>query len=404
MATLKVPAGCRQLQELDSVQDTLADILSQLQDIDPSRLSLSPFLDLDTQISLAPVSDSPESSVEELRSTSEEDEEASPSLGASFEARAEGQAPGAESPVVQEPGPVVGLDPPGPAPEQSRGAASGDAVIVVLPRETSFLDSVGAAPCWEQPPAPSEELAKVPQCPSAPCPLPRDDQPPPSLCTPSPEEPAPSPPRGRGCSPQCSSAHLKAVSSAFVSLLLAPWILYGLHHLLPFEPPLCPDLASRLAFALRCLLIASVPVVLGVALAALARLCSGTLDPLDARAPPVRLHQLYVSSSMDQLVLFCLNAVVLATFLAQEHLHLLPLLAGLFSIGRCCYWASLRISSAYRGFGFGLSFFPALAMTAYNLFCLYQLGFGFLFAPAGGVGSWTTPAPPPTLAPTSPGN
>lgn len=71
---------------------------------------------------------------------------------------------------------------------------------------------------------------------------------------------------------------------------------------------------------------------------------------------------------------------------------------------RCCYWASLRISSAYRGFGFGLSFFPALAMTAYNLFCLYQLGFGFLFAPAGGVGSWTTPAPPPTLAPTSPGN
>lgn len=263
MATLKVPAGCRQLQELDSVQDTLADILSQLQDIDPSRLSLSPFLDLDTQISLAPVSDSPESSVEELRSTSEEDEEASPSLGASFEARAEGQAPGAESPVVQEPGPVVGLDPPGPAPEQSRGAASGDAVIVVLPRETSFLDSVGAAPCWEQPPAPSEELAKVPQCPSAPCPLPRDDQPPPSLCTPSPEEPAPSPPRGRGCSPQCSSAHLKAVSSAFVSLLLAPWILYGLHHLLPFEPPLCPDLASRLAFALRCLLIASVPVVLG---------------------------------------------------------------------------------------------------------------------------------------------
>lgn len=72
----------------------------------------------------------------------------------------------------------------------------------------------------------------------------------------------------------------------------------------------------------------------GVALTALARLCSGTLDPLDARAPPVRLHQLYVSSSMDQLVLFCLNAVVLATFLAQEHLHLLPLLAGLFSIGR----------------------------------------------------------------------
>ena len=55
--------------EIDSVKESISDIINQLQDIDPARLSFSPFLDLDTQISLAPVSDSPESSVEELHSS-----------------------------------------------------------------------------------------------------------------------------------------------------------------------------------------------------------------------------------------------------------------------------------------------------------------------------------------------
>lgn len=57
-------------EELDSMKESISDIINQLQDIDPTRLSFSPFLDLDTQISLAPVSDSPESSVEELHSSS----------------------------------------------------------------------------------------------------------------------------------------------------------------------------------------------------------------------------------------------------------------------------------------------------------------------------------------------
>lgn len=58
------------VKELDSMKESISDIINQLQDIDPARLSFSPFLDLDTQICLAPVSDSPESSVEELHSSS----------------------------------------------------------------------------------------------------------------------------------------------------------------------------------------------------------------------------------------------------------------------------------------------------------------------------------------------
>lgn len=71
MNTSGLQATNRQnVKELDSMKESISDIINQLQDIDPARLSFSPFLDLDTQISLAPVSDSPESSVEELHSSS----------------------------------------------------------------------------------------------------------------------------------------------------------------------------------------------------------------------------------------------------------------------------------------------------------------------------------------------
>lgn len=71
MSTTGLQATNQQnVKEIDSVKESISDIINQLQDIDPARLSFSPFLDLDTQISLAPVSDSPESSVEELHSSS----------------------------------------------------------------------------------------------------------------------------------------------------------------------------------------------------------------------------------------------------------------------------------------------------------------------------------------------
>lgn len=71
MSTAGLQAANKQnAKELDSMKESISDIINQLQDIDPTRLSFSPFLDLDTQISLAPVSDSPESSMEELHSSS----------------------------------------------------------------------------------------------------------------------------------------------------------------------------------------------------------------------------------------------------------------------------------------------------------------------------------------------
>ncbi|KAH0625992.1 hypothetical protein JD844_034391 [Phrynosoma platyrhinos] len=391
MASPKTLTGPSLLNTLDPLRDSFADLVSQLHGIDPNRLSFSPFLDLDTQISLAPISDSPESSVEELRSTEEEEEEE------------EEEGPLAPTPPAADDLPKCQEWRPPSVPETSRplemrdgslalqDTGGCDSVALQMPQETSFLARDQTGPQNSIPitvgrgSQMSLSRGRDPWLSAA---VPEVGSIDPDLCHGS-GDPDPQHRGGR-----CSSDHMKAVASAFVGFLFAPWFLYGLHASLPLENPNCPDLASRVAFALRCLLVTGVPILLGMMLRAFSVLCLDPLGPLDGHSRPALLHQLFVTGSVEQFAVFSLNVVVTVTYLPQEHLRLVPILAGLFLVGRFCYWACLHLSSTYRGFGFSLSFFPTLALTAYNLFCLHQLGLSFLFMPLPDmVSACSTPVP-----------
>ncbi|XP_077187823.1 uncharacterized protein LOC143834851 [Paroedura picta] len=396
--TEKRPVGRHPLKELNGVRSSFTDLTGQLHDIDPGRLSLSPFLDLDTLISLSPISDSPESSVEELHSTEDEDvqEESACSLVTVEvpEAVAVDLTGRPQISVVQEnsgpPERVEGTS------HVVQGAVFHDgiqATAISMPDETSFLDTI-------QPPSGSPRKSM-----GQPGRLEARDELDRSEHQPFLETTAANPISHHGlgglsppsnCCHGCSSDHMKAVASAFVALLLAPWFLYGLYSCLPLEAPACPDLSSRITFAVRSLLIAGIPILLGITFRSLSALCRESLDPLCADSRSVLLHQVFVAASVDQFAIFSLNLLVTATFLPQEHLRLIPILSGLFCLSRFCYWVALLLCSSYRSFGFGLAFFPSLCLTIYNLYCLYAMGFGFLFMPApSGHGH-------PTAAPTLP--
>uniref|UniRef100_H3ADR1 Transmembrane protein 79 n=1 Tax=Latimeria chalumnae TaxID=7897 RepID=H3ADR1_LATCH len=353
MTTQRFPANCHELKEFDSVKESIADIINQLQDIDPSRLSFSPFLDLDTQISLAPVSDSPESSVEELNSIPDEislDMTEKPP-NTDFEKERNLIVDKLQCSLYHK----FIVDQTVDNSENRTAHINGGSIK--MDDDTSLC-------------APQSDTAKSD----------RDEDHP--LLSPSPDaetielvshdfqenseclhNQSVTETRGnRKCCRWCTSLHLKAIFSVIVSLLLVPWILYGIYLFLPIDIPACPDLTSRITFTLRCILIAVVPVILG------------SFNTHVFVRTAVLLHQRYVTSSVEQFAIYSINMVVMGTFLEQEHLKVIPILAGLFSVGRLIYWLTLRISSAYRGFGFGLTFFPVLAMTAYNLYCLYRLG------------------------------
>ncbi|KAL6108157.1 uncharacterized protein ACO6RY_18756 [Pungitius sinensis] len=376
------------VKELDSMKESISDIINQLQDIDPTRLSFSPFLDLDTQISLAPVSDSPESSVEELHSSSHS--------------------------VC---GSQRSLEPP-PAPNQPRSSAPchhqpSDNLQQEIRSDQPEEGELN--PTLSSPAITAHSLdAATENCAGPPAPAPQGDLPngtdprrwsPDSTnldCTVDEGRPLIGPPpesveltvwgaEGRGdtfeatgeasdpgrcCCCQCKccpSGRVPAFFSVLASLLCAAGVLYALYFYVPIRPPDCPDAASRIVFTLCCCVVAGVPILLAMLVGAACQFCTASFGLREAFPRRRAVHQLFVTASLEQLLLYVLNLVVMAALLPQDQLKLVPILVAMFLFGRLVYWISLSVCSSWRGFGSGLTFFPLLAMVALNLFLVYTL-------------------------------
>lgn len=72
----------------------------------------------------------------------------------------------------------------------------------------------------------------------------------------------------------------------------------------------------------------------GMIVSAISRLCSSALEPFGELHREVEIHRTYVSQSVHLFILYFFNMAVLATYLPQELLKLIPLLTGLFAISR----------------------------------------------------------------------
>ncbi|NWH69202.1 TMM79 protein, partial [Geococcyx californianus] len=116
--------------------------------------------------------------------------------------------------------------------------------------------------------------------------------------------------------------------------LLCPCLIYGAYVFLPFDAPLLPTISARLVYTLRCAAFATFPIVLGMIVSGISRLCSSALEPFGELQQEVELHRTYVSQSIHLFILYFFNMAVLATYLPQEVLKLIPLLTGLFAISR----------------------------------------------------------------------
>ncbi|XP_046906269.1 transmembrane protein 79-like [Hypomesus transpacificus] len=389
------------VKEIDMVKESISDIINQLQDIDPARLSFSPFLDLDTQISLAPVSDSPESSVEELRSSShsvtgsqhslvplsaDPCHQAGPSESLAKEQLDEGDEGALEGTISSPIAAAHSLEDTvencisTPNPACSRDIPNGIDTLRWSP-ESNNLDSTvdEGHPLIDLPPE-SIEMTMWNS----------DGQ---GTCETAPLEVSD---RGRcccSCCRCCQSGRAPALCSVLASLLSTAGILYAFYFYVPIEVPDCPDMLSRLVFTLGCCAVAAIPVLLGMLMGAMCRFCTGSLGSVETLPRRLAVQQLFVTTSTEQLSLYILNLVVLATLLPQDQLRVVPVLAAMFILGRLLYWFSLHVCSSWRAFGSGFTVFPLLAMVAFNLYCLCDLGLReLLFGSEDTLFNQTTPS------------
>lgn len=62
--------------------------------------------------------------------------------------------------------------------------------------------------------------------------------------------------------------------------------------------------------------------------------CTGSLDPVESLPRRRAVQQLFVTASLEQLLLYILNLVVMAALLPQDQLKLVPMLVAVFILGR----------------------------------------------------------------------
>lgn len=389
MSTSGLQATNRQnAKELDSMKESISDIINQLQDIDPARLSFSPFLDLDTQISLAPVSDSPESSVEELHSYSHSVSGSQRSL----EPPPATDQPRSSAPCHQQSGVSLPQEPRAHRGEEGElDQTLSSPIITARNLDAATENCVG-------PPTPASQ-GDIPNGTDAPRWSPEstnldctvDEGRP--LIGPLPESVElavwSSEGRGETCVAAreasdrgqcrccqctcCQSSRVPAFFSVLASLLCASGILYALYFYVPIKPPDFPDVTSRIIFTLCCCVVAAVPILLAMLMGAACQFCNGSFDLQESFPRRGAVQQLFVTTSLEQLLLYVLNLVVMAALLPQDQLKLVPILVIMFIFGRLVYWVALNTCVSWRGFGSGLSVFPLLAMVALNLFLVYML-------------------------------
>ncbi|XP_039972767.1 transmembrane protein 79 isoform X2 [Xiphias gladius] len=185
------------------------------------------------------------------------------------------------------------------------------------------------------------------------------------------------------CGQSCPSRDfLKVGVSLVMSALFFPFLVWGGFVFLPFDAPLLEGAPLKLVYTLRCSVFAAAPIILGWLILGVTRLRSGVIQPLfdeelkEAELHEVTVHRRFVSDSTSLFLIYFLQLAVMAMYLSQEHLKLVPLLTVVFAFGRLVYWVAAAFGSSVRGFGFGLSFLPSFTMMVANIYFIFTVETG----------------------------
>jgi len=97
-------------------------------------------------------------------------------------------------------------------------------------------------------------------------------------------------------------------------------------------------------------------------------------NPLAGNEQIVALSQKVLANTVEQFIIHSGNLVILSTYLSDDRLRLLPLIAALFFIGRIAFLIGYEISPAHRSFGFAITFIPNVGALGYNIWFLLTAG------------------------------
>ena len=132
--------------------------------------------------------------------------------------------------------------------------------------------------------------------------------------------------------------------------------------------------ADRLVFALRLQLPGLIAILIAILYVIVKRGQLGLSNPLSPQDSAIDLQKRILANTIEQYILSFGNALILASFLPEDKLKVLPFIAGTFFIGRLAFLIGYSLNEPTRSFGFIVTVVPTLGAIVYNVYFLFTLG------------------------------
>ena len=132
--------------------------------------------------------------------------------------------------------------------------------------------------------------------------------------------------------------------------------------------------ADRLVFALRLQLPGLITLFIALLYVMIKRTTLGIYNPLTSQDSAIDLQKKILANTVEQFILSFGNSLILASFLPEDKLRILPFIAGSFFIGRLIFFICYSLNEATRGIGFIITIVPSLGALVYNVYFLFSQG------------------------------
>ena len=129
---------------------------------------------------------------------------------------------------------------------------------------------------------------------------------------------------------------------------------------------------DKIALVFKCAAFALVPGIIGICIVA-----AQQLDPnlmVGRMAKPnssLDINTRFILNTFEQFTAYLVAIAVVALYSPPEEARALPILTMLFVIGRMLFWVGYHQNPHLRAFGFGLTFYPTVAV--YIWYVLFML-------------------------------
>lgn len=158
----------------------------------------------------------------------------------------------------------------------------------------------------------------------------------------------------------------------FVKVLVGNWIFSITFYITAKQlitwTPLAWDVADRLSLMIECAVVALAPAVVAIAIVAAQR-----LNPdmwVGQRVRPnsaLDVNTRFILNTVEQFILFVVGLSGIALYAPLSEAHSIPILAGLFLLGRALFWIGYHYNPYLRAFGFGITFYPTVGVFVWVL-------------------------------------